>query len=69
MTQQNNGFLFNRDIPALPMGDSEGKTWVAFWQAQAEWTAKVADTNAPTKDDETEAANRAIYFRSEGGSR
>lgn len=51
MTQQNNGFLFNRGIPALPIGDStEGKTWVAFWQAQAEWTAKVADANTPNSD-------------------
>jgi len=47
MTRQDNGALFNQGFPALPMGDSpEGKTWAAFWQAEAEWTAKVAETKA-----------------------
>jgi hypothetical protein len=47
MTLQNNGSLFN-PLPAMPIGDSEeGKTWAAFWQAQAEWTVKVAGTPPP----------------------
>jgi hypothetical protein len=54
MTQQNNGSLFN-PLPAMPIGDSEeGKTWAAFWQAQAEWTVKVADNPPPVPDPKPE---------------
>jgi hypothetical protein len=47
MSPQNNS-LFDGRFPALPMGESEeGKIWAAFWQAQAEWTAKVAKNGGP----------------------
>jgi hypothetical protein len=55
MSQPNNGSLFNQGIPALPIGDTEeGKTWAAFWTAQAEWTAKVANTAIPKPKPESD---------------
>ena len=46
----------NFDWPTLPIGQTkEGSTWLTFWQAQSEWTAKVGivfRSPEPPVDDE-----------------